>query len=259
MTKLRKADGVTIGMANWNHRLFLPRSLASARCALRALAAQGVPGEVIVVDDASRDGSAEWLAHASAALTDIPLRILFHREQQGPAAARNQILRLARYRYLCWLDADNELQGDNLFLFVRAIRDTGAAVVYGNLIVREDGQITGLKSNLAYRSSLFHTNAVDLCSLCDAYQLLQCGGFQTEPAINSNEDWELFLHLVGDGRLLVFVPAVFGTYYVRRQSLSYRFTPPNEVVRRMHDHQRHRSLEGRVLGRVYHPDIGWLV
>lgn len=259
MTQFRKTDGVTIGMANWNHRLFLPRSLASARRALHTLAARGVAGEVVVVDDASRDGSAEWLAHAQGALADIPLRVLFQTEQQGPAAARNRILQTARHRYICWLDADNELQSENLFLFVRAIRDTGAAVVYGNLIVREEGRITGLRSNLAYRSSLFHTNEVDLCSLCDACQLLQCGGFQTEAAVNSNEDWELFLHLAGDGRLFVFVPAVFGTYYVRRQSLSYGFTPPNAVVRRIHDHQRHRSLEGRLLGRVYHPDIGWLV
>ncbi|OYT69540.1 MAG: hypothetical protein CFK52_13500 [Chloracidobacterium sp. CP2_5A] len=259
MTQLQKADGVTIGMANWNHRLFLPRSLASARRALRALAAQGVAGEVIVVDDASRDGSAEWLAHASATLTDVALRVAFQPEQQGPAAARNRILEAARYRYVCWLDADNELQSDNLFLFVRAIRATGAAVVYGNLIVREEGRITGLRSNLVYRSSLFHTNEVDLCSLCDAYQLLQCGGFLAEAAIKSNEDWELFLHLAGDGRLLAFVPAIFGTYYVRRQSLSYGFTPPNAVARRMHDHGRHRSLEGRLLGRAYHPDIGWLI
>ncbi|MCS7079414.1 MAG: glycosyltransferase [Chloracidobacterium sp.] len=259
MTQLSKADGVTIGMANWNHRLFLPRSLASARRSLRALAAQGVAGEVVVVDDASRDGSVEWLAHASAALTDITLHVVFQPEQQGPAAARNRILQMARYRYICWLDADNELLGDNLFLFVRAIRDTGAAVVYGNLVVREEGRVTGLRSNLAYRSSLFHTNEVDLCSLCDAYQLLQCGGFQTDSAVNSNEDWELFLHLVEDGRMLVFVPAVLGTYYVRRQSLSYGYTPPNAVVRRMHDHQHHRSLEGRLLGRAYHPDIGWLV
>ncbi|MFQ3582981.1 MAG: glycosyltransferase family A protein [Chloracidobacterium sp.] len=259
MTWLHKADGITIGMANWNHRLFLPRSVNSARQALQTLATRGVPGELIVVDDASRDGSVEWLAQASAWLSDLPLRVSFQPHQQGPAAARNRILQMARYRYICWLDADNILQGANLWLFWRAIRETGAAVVYGNLIVKEDGRVRALTSNVVYRSAVFHMNETDMCSLCDARQLLQCGGLQTEPSINSNEDWELFLHLADDGRLIVFVPAVFGTYYVRRQSLSYGFTPPNAVVRRMHDHQRHRSLEGRILGRVYHPDIGWLV
>lgn len=259
MTHPCNADGVTIGIANWNHRLFLPRSVASARRALHSLAAQGVAGELIIVDDASRDGSVEWLAQATAVLTDISLRVVFGERQQGPAAARNRILHLARYRHVCWLDADNALQSDNLFLFVRALRDTKAAVVYGNLIVREGGRITGLRSNVAYRSSIFQNNEVDLCSLCDADQLRQCGGFHTEASINGNEDWELFLHLASDGRQIVFVPAVFGTYYVRPQSLSYGLKPSNTGVRRMYDHQRHRSLEGRILGRVYHPDIGWLL
>ena len=260
MTHPWNANGVTIGMANWNHRLFLPRSVASARRALHSLAAYGVPGELVIVDDASRDGSVEWLAHAAATITDISLRVGFGQSQQGPAAVRNRILHLARYRYVCWLDADNELQGNNLFLFYRAIRETGAAVVYGNLIVREAGRITGLYSNVAYRSSIFQNNEVDLCSLWDAAQLRQCGGFQVEPVINSiEEDWELFLHLASDDRLIVFVPAVFGTYYIRPQSLSYGLKVSNTGVRRMHDHQRHRSLEGRTLGRVYHPDIGWLL
>ncbi|MGQ9897974.1 MAG: glycosyltransferase family 2 protein [Acidobacteriota bacterium] len=251
--------GITIGITNWNHRLFLPRSVSSARRALHNLAAHGVSGELIIVDDASRDGSIEWLAQAAATITDVTLRVCFGQSQQGPAARRNHILHLARYRYVCWLDADNELQSDNLFLFFRAIRDTQAAVVYGNLLVREEGRIRGLCSNVVYRSSIFQNNEVDLCSLCDANQLKQCGGFHTAASINGNEDWELFLHLAGDGRLIVFVPAVFGTYYVRHQSLSYGLKPSDTSVRRIHDHQRHRSLEGRLLGRIYHPDVGWLL
>ena len=49
--------GVTIAIPNWNHEILLPRSIASALRAVDLLRNEGVPAEVLVIDDASRDGS----------------------------------------------------------------------------------------------------------------------------------------------------------------------------------------------------------
>src|SRR5437764_12262631 len=56
--------GVTIFIPNWNQRPFLPRSVGSALRGVEALKRAGFDGEVIVVDDASRDGSQRFIRTA---------------------------------------------------------------------------------------------------------------------------------------------------------------------------------------------------
>ena len=49
--------GLTVAIPNWNHELLLARSVGSALRAVRLLRSRGVGADVLVVDDASRDGS----------------------------------------------------------------------------------------------------------------------------------------------------------------------------------------------------------
>ena len=60
--------------------------------------------EVIVVDNASTDGTAEWLDRQAAA--EPRLRVIHNRENRGFAAANNQALREASGQFLCLLNND---------------------------------------------------------------------------------------------------------------------------------------------------------
>ena len=130
------AGGVTVAIPNWNHELMLARSVGSALRAVRLLRSRGVAAEVLVIDDASRDGSPVLLRQLEALYYDDGLRVLALRHNVGLAAVRNTALREAAHRYVVFMDADNELLPDNLHQFYRSIRDTGAAAVYGNLLSR---------------------------------------------------------------------------------------------------------------------------
>jgi len=66
------------------------------------------PSEVIVVDDGSKDNTAEMVE-----MTGKPVQY-FRQENQGPAAARNKGLELATGRYIAFLDAD-DLWDENKF------------------------------------------------------------------------------------------------------------------------------------------------
>ncbi|TYO88764.1 glycosyltransferase family 2 protein [Oceanicella actignis] len=78
---------------------------ATAPAATRSVLRQTLsPTEVIVVDDASTDGSAA----AVEALGDPRLRVLRHERNRGGAAARNTGLRAARARWVAFQDSDDE-------------------------------------------------------------------------------------------------------------------------------------------------------
>jgi succinoglycan biosynthesis protein ExoO len=78
----------------------------------------------------------------------------------------------------------------------------------------------------------------------------------------SNEDWELFLHLLNDGRLTVFVPVVLGYYYQNPASLSADYSKMlriGEQVQRVFDRGKLRSADNELIGRMYHPQLGWII
>jgi glycosyltransferase involved in cell wall biosynthesis len=258
-------SGVTVAVINWNHELLLPRSIVSALEAAAVLRREGIESEVLVVDDGSRDGSVTLLRQLEGLYFDEGLRVHLGGKNGGPESARNVAVTRARYRYLGFLDADNELLPQNLPLFYAAIRDTGAAAVYGNLVRHgADGDPT-LVSNESFLLGQFRRNAIDMCGLFDRAQLADCGGLTSHLSAWAHEDWELYLHLAANGRRIVFVPAVFGFYYVMAASHSRQavdeqakeecFAHLSRVYNQLglRDRQPLRTLHAR-----YHPDVGYL-
>jgi len=261
--------GVTIAIPNWNHEFVLPRSIGSALAAATALASSGVAAEVLVIDDRSRDGSLTLLRQLEALHYADGLRVLAFARNGGLPVARNAALIHATYRYVTFMDADNELVPENLSLFYRAARDTGAAAVYGNLLWQEDdgtagfGEQVALTSNESMQSQIFSQNYVDAFALFDRVQVRDVDSYLNAPEVAAREDWELYLHLAASGRKIAFVPAVFGIYHALAGSMIQEAAVGHEAqkgyMRRVFDQLGLRDrlpLTTRHLR--YHPDIGYL-
>jgi len=103
---------------------------------LRSLAEQKYPGEfeAIVIDDGSRDATAEIVAHSPRPW----LRLLRQPRNMGKAAALNRGLAEARHDLIVTLDADSYLYGDALQRLVeRYFSDPPATrAVAGTMLVR---------------------------------------------------------------------------------------------------------------------------
>ncbi len=268
MSSLRTApDGVTIAIPNWNHEYLLPRSVGSALRAVRDLRAHGVSADVLVVDDCSRDGSLTLLRQWEALYFEDGLRVLALPHNTGlPAAVRNEALRHATYRYILFLDADNEIVPENTYHFYRAITQTGAAFVYGNLIgIDQDFESVMLLSNESYQSRILGRNYIDALALADRMQLLDAGGYLDSHKIIAREDWELYMHLAANGRKIIFVPLIMGLYYDVANSIT-KETADGAL------HQQQYAFLTRVYNQIgirhnlplntrylrYHPDVGYL-
>jgi succinoglycan biosynthesis protein ExoO len=258
------AGGVTVAIPNWNHELLLARSVGSALRGVRLLRSRGVAAEVLVIDDASRDGSPVLLRQMEALYYADGLRVLALTHNVGLAGVRNTALREGLHRYVVFMDADNELLPDNLHHFYRSIRDTGAAAVYGNLLSRRrDSGHVAVLSNESFQDRMFAHNYVDAFGVFDRLQLLDCGGYSDNAAVRSREDWELYLHLAACGRKVVFVPLVFGFYHDLPGSMI------KETARTESDQAAHVTRVFDQLGSRarlplntrhlrYHPDVGYL-
>jgi succinoglycan biosynthesis protein ExoO len=257
--------GVTIAIPNWNHEVLLPRSISSALRTIAVLREQGVPGEVLVVDDCSRDGSLALLRQLEALYRADGLSVLAFATNEGLAASRNQAILNARFPYIVFLDADNELVPTNLPYFVRTLRETRAAAAYGTLLMRTVSArfAFGVTSNESVQPKLFEGNYIDALAIFDREQLLDVGGYVTGCSQTSGrEDFELWLNLATNGRQIVFVPMVLGYYYVLPESM-IQTTDSWETARnriaRVFDQVRIRSAMPMNTDCCrYHPDIGYI-
>ena len=88
---------ISVVLATYDRRHSLPRAIASV------LPQDDVRFELIVVDDASRDGTADYLA----TLCDPRVRTIAAERNGGPSAARNLGLKAARAGIVAFLDSDD--------------------------------------------------------------------------------------------------------------------------------------------------------
>jgi glycosyltransferase involved in cell wall biosynthesis len=91
------APDISVVLATYDRRHSLPRAVASV------LAQEDVRFELIIVDDASRDGTAAYLA----TLADPRIAIITCERNSGPSAARNRGLAAARADVVAFLDSDD--------------------------------------------------------------------------------------------------------------------------------------------------------
>ncbi len=129
MTPTDPSPDVSVLVAAFRAAAVLPAAVHAA------LASAGVRVEVILVDDASDDGT---LAVAQGlAATDGRVRVAALAQNGGPSAARNRALAMARGAWVAVLDADDRMMPDRLARMIA--KADGAEVVLGNL-EQVDGQ-----------------------------------------------------------------------------------------------------------------------
>jgi glycosyltransferase involved in cell wall biosynthesis len=126
-------------MPAFNEEANLSQSVGRLDAALRAHASVH---EVIVVDDGSRDGTAELLAQLERATPT--LRVITHPHNRGYGAALRSGFAAARHPWVFMMDADNQFDPDEIARLLA--RATDADIVAGYRRRRRDPLVRRLNA-----------------------------------------------------------------------------------------------------------------
>jgi citrate synthase len=189
-----------------NNAAHLPRCLDALAHSTRA------PDEIIVVDDASRDGSAR-IARACARV------IVLDGAPRGPAFARNRGAAIASGDALVFLDADVAAHPDALARIESAlIENANVAALFGSYDAHPPARSwVSLFKNLLHHHTHQHAQreAFTFWAGCGAIRravFLALGGFDERYARPSVEDIELGARLLGVGYRVQLCPEIQVTH-----------------------------------------------
>lgn len=124
----RRTPDLSVIIVSWNVRELL-------RACLQSVLACPLSVEVIVVDNASTDGSAAMVAQEFPAV-----RLIVNTANRGFTAANNQGIALARGRYVCFLNPDTVVGGDALQMMVAYLAAHADVAAVGPQLRYGDGR-----------------------------------------------------------------------------------------------------------------------
>ncbi len=223
-------------------------SQTSLKRCLAALREQSYPDfEIVVVDDGSQDGSADYLA----ALRWQRLKWLRLSENQGRSAARNQAIALAEAPLLIFLDSDMVVNCDFVAAHLHFHRQRGEGWIgQGRVIISHDytnPTLTPFSPWTDASRAFFATGNVSVAKAA----VEKAGGFDLAFRDYGWEDLELGLRLRQQGLKSRPVPEAVG----------YHLEPPFDLADwpvliakeqarargAWHLYQKHPSLEVRLM------------
>ncbi len=204
---------VSIVIPNHNYARFLPgclRSIAEQRMNTRRI-------EVIVVDDASSDGSLDLARELLPAMSLAAGRVVSLPRVGRPGPVRNAGLALARGRALLTLDPDDELLPDFLPRCLSALA-AGADVAYTDYLLEEGSERREVRLGAYHKLLLANQNIMPPTALFSRSFWDRGARFRSE---TKYEDWDFWVQLAMRRARFARVPE--SLYCYRMHGANYSF------------------------------------
>ena len=185
-----------------------------------SILAQGYENlEIVLVDDCSKDNSAEVIAEYTAKHPNI----VYHKQEKngGAAVARNTALKLAKGRYVAFLDSDDMWCEGKINKQLVFMKENDAAICCTAMdCIDEEGKslnsVRGVREKISYRFLLKNTMISTSTVLIDRNKT---GNFQM-PLRRGGQDYATWLMLMRNGTICYGLNEVLSHYRVMRKSLS---------------------------------------
>ncbi len=194
--------------------------------------------EMIIVDDASTDRSIEIVKKIMATEPRLHLKQLA--DNLGPAHTRNNGIKLAKGRFLAFLDSDDLWHKDKLEKQIKFMQKNHYAFTYtGFEKINEDGKVIGTifpyKEEVCYHDLLKSNHIGCLTAMID----LKILGYKMYmPDIKKRQDQGLWLEILKEIDKAYCLNKVLGKYRIRKDSISI-----NKIANIKFQWQLYRELE----------------
>lgn len=177
--------------------------------------------ELVIVDDASTDGSGDAIRAALARAPWVSATLVTRARNEGLPRARNLGAELAAGELLFVLDADNTIYPHALGRLVQAIDDMPTvAFAYGIIEQFDVNEAGSLMSYLGWDARrLRYGNFVDAMAMVRRSRLLDVGGYVTDPRLYGWEDFTLWCTFADRGWTGVRVPEIVARYRLALHSM----------------------------------------
>jgi Glycosyl transferase family 2 len=168
--------------------------------------------EVLVLGDASTDGSGPRLNGFLDERPELPTVLLGQRVNRGLAHSRNVQIGWARGEYVFVLDAEGGIYPSTVGRLVKALdADPQAIFSYPMIAVLDGERPLELRSSLPWEPQrLTRGNWIDAMALIRRRRLLELGGYSTDPRVAGSEDLDLWCKCAEAGGHGEHVPQVLG-------------------------------------------------
>lgn len=177
--------------------------------------------ELIVIDDDSNDGTMHLLQSFKPT---FPVTILSG-GGQGPAKARNNGLRVARGRYITFLDHDDHWPNDRIVSHLKILEsDANIDVVMGKIYYFTDLHQNDLPAFVKAYPTIFH---VHLGASTFRQEVFETIGFFDED-LRFSEDHDLFLRIREAGLMIYPLHEISLNYRIHENNMT-RDKPMNDM------------------------------
>lgn len=204
---------VSIVMPSFNSSAYIGSAIESV------IAQSFQDWELLIVDDASADGTADWVRERYS----HDERILVHAlaTNRGAAVARNVAIKAAKGRFIAFLDSDDLWLPNKLAVQVPVLETTDACLVYSNYDVfketnRDVIRTVKVPKRLVYRDLLWGNPIGCLTAMYDTKKT----GKVLMPDIRMRQDWSLWLRLLRDHRRGIGIQQSLAMLRLHDKSLS---------------------------------------
>jgi len=206
---------VTVIIPTFNHAQHLRKALDSV------VAQTFQDWEAVVVNNHSTDDTVEVVA----ATNDPRISLVNFRNHGVIGASRNQGLKVARGKFVAFLDSDDVWYPQKLQRCVEQISGGGEFICHGELWINSDKTsrkvFYGPVENSSYEKLLFRGNCISTSTTFIKTELLRSiDGFDESPEIVTAEDYDLWLRLAATGAKTVFIKEILGEFHRLQNSAS---------------------------------------
>lgn len=120
------------------------KSMETILRAINSILNQSVkPFEIILVDDASGDGTLEFIHKIASNINDVSIRVVALAENSGPGVARNAGWKIASGPYIAFLDADDSWHPNKIKLQYQWMIEHPETVMSGHstMLIKDGGDL----------------------------------------------------------------------------------------------------------------------